>query len=463
MRHKGSGLRLAIVFASSLTLLTIAPAVSFGYGADPDVADPNQTLIPKNAPLPHGESFLYGIAAGIGESDNVTLVPTDKVSQTIALVDADIDYKEHSRLFEADAKGSFRYLDYLQNAYSNQLIGRFDGTGRIAIIPERVSWVVQDSFGQAQIDQLQPLTPLNSENVNFLTTGPDAQLRLGPVVFLDMSARYARTTYETNPFDSNRLLGSVSLGRILSARSSVSIDGSYLRVLFDNTVANTDFDRGSIFGHYEITGARTDLSTNLGVTKAEQGAESITAPNLKLEISRKLSADSKLILTIGRDLTDASTGFLNLQAGAIGGIITAAPAITLTNYTVTYGSLGWQYLRNRTTVGLSGIWEKDSYASQPLQDVWRGTAQFNIERKLSREFTAQLLGSVYRTDYTNTGFAETDGLIGAALTYRAGRGLEVKLRYDHASRTVSVAGSGYIENRAILTVGYRPRIAQQDL
>ena len=34
---------------------------------------------------------LYGVDVGIGETDNVTLVQTDKVSQTIAITDADFD------------------------------------------------------------------------------------------------------------------------------------------------------------------------------------------------------------------------------------------------------------------------------------------------------------------------------------------------------------------------------------
>src|SRR5271167_2717836 len=153
MSLKAGVQRLSIAFASTLTLLTIVPAVSFSYDADADVADPNN-LVPKNAPIPHGESFIYGVDAGIGESDNVTLVSTNKISQTIAIADTDFDFKQQSRIFDVDAKGIFSYLDYLQNAYTGQLIGRFDGIGRAAVIPERLTWVLQESFGQAQIDPL---------------------------------------------------------------------------------------------------------------------------------------------------------------------------------------------------------------------------------------------------------------------------------------------------------------------
>ena len=70
----------------------------------------------------------------------------------VALADADFDYTQKSRRLDVDAKGNFTYLDYLQGAYGSQLIGRFDGMAHLAIIPERIVWVLQDDFGQAAID-----------------------------------------------------------------------------------------------------------------------------------------------------------------------------------------------------------------------------------------------------------------------------------------------------------------------
>jgi hypothetical protein len=202
-----------------------------------------------------------------------------------------------------------------------------------------------------------------------------------------------------------------------------------------------------------------------------QGVESLTGPLAKLKLSRKLSAAAKLTLTVGRDITDASTSFSSLQSGAIStigtlggagatGAVSTAPAPQTTgNYTVTYSSLNWQYLRNRTTVSASGQWEKDSYDGQPLLDLTRETAQLTFERQLNRHFSAQLLGSLYRTDYTHTDYAETDGFLGFGVTFREQKGLEIRLRYDHASRIAAGigAGSNYATNLVFLTVGYRPK------
>lgn len=454
---------VSIGIPSALMLVAIAHGQTVNRPLGAGVGDSNSA---SSAQGTRAESLTYGADVGIGESDNVTLVETNKVSQTIAITDLDFDFKEQTRRFDVDAKGNFSYLDFLQNAYSNQLIGRFDGRADVSLIPERVLWVVTESFGQSQIDPFVAVVPTNLQNVNYVATGPDAVFRLGPTVFLDLSARYAKSTYQTDPFDSNTVLGSAALGRALSAQSSISINGSFERVSFDNTEVNTDFDRSSVYAHYEIQGARTELMANLGESKVDQGLVSFAGPAAKLRVLRKLSSVSKLTFTLSRDITDGSTAFANLQGGAIGGIVTAPAALSQNNYTATYGSVGWEYARNRTTIGVSGTWEKDSYHGQPLQDITRSSAEFRLERKLSSVLTAQLLGSLYRTEYTNTDFAETDGLVGGALVFRQGRGLEIKLRYDHTSRIVSGVGvvpgvsAGYRENRAFLTIGYRPRTAQ---
>ena len=454
---------VSIGIPSALMLATIAHG-QVNRAASSAAGDADSTNSAQGA---RAESLAYGADVGIGESDNVTLVQTDKISQTIAIADLDFDLKDQSRRFDVDAKGNFSDLDYLQGAYSNQLIGRFDGRADVALIPERVIWVLTESFGQSQIDPFLAVVPTNLENTNYVATGPDASFRLSPTVFLDLSARYAKTTYQTDPFDSNTVVGSAAVGRALSAQSSASINGSFERVSFDNTEVNTNFDRSSVYAHYEVQGARTQLTANLGATKVDQGLESFTGPNAKLKLLRKLSSVSTLTLTIGRDITDASTAFSNLQSGAIGGIVTAPAAVSLNNYIVTYGSLNWEYARNRTSIGVSGTWEKDSYDGSPLLDLNRSTAEFRIERRLTRALTAQLLGRLYRNEYSNTDFSETDGLVGAALIFRAGRGLEIKLRYDHSSRAVSgiadepgVGNGDYGENRAFLTIGYRPRPAQ---
>jgi hypothetical protein len=409
------------------------------------------------------ESLTYGVDVGVGQSDNITLVETDRISQTMAIAEADFDFKQKSRLLDADVKGNFTYLDYLQGAFSNQLVGRFDGIAHFALIPERLTWVLQDNFGQSGLDPFTPLTPTNLEDVNYVSTGPDLSLRLGGTGFLNMGARVSRVTYETSPFDSNRVSGNIAWGLQLSAVSSVSVNADSERVNFENTMLNTDFDRSDVFMRYEIQGARTDLSADLGGTEIRETDASNTGGLAKIQLARRISPAAKLTFSIGHDLTDAANSFSSLQSGATGIVGTAPAAQTSQSYTVDYASAEWRYERNRTSIAISARWERDRYDTQPLLDNTRGGAELNVERKLSHSFTAQLWGRLYKTNYPHavvapqTGSSDyTDGLIGAALAWHHGRGLEVRLRAEHVSRDAATAGAGFDENRVMLTVGYRP-------
>jgi hypothetical protein len=414
------------------------------------------------------ETLAYGVDVGVGESDNVTLVPTNKVSQTMALADVDFDIKKQSRLLDLSAKGDFTDINYLQGAYGNQVIGRFDGAAHVALIPERLTWALTDHFGQAALDPFTPTTPTNLENINFVSTGPDLNLRLGPTSFFNASARFARAQYQTSPFNSNRLAGNLAWGLQLSAQSSASLNGETERVLFDNTVLNSDFEHTSGFARYEVQGARNDFSADLGATTISQSGSSTTGGLARIQLARKLSAAAKLTLSVGRDLTDASTSFSNLQSGAIGVVGTAPAPLTSNSYTTHYASPGWEYQRNRTTFALSGRWERDVYGGQPQLDYTRSGAEFRVDRRLTRALTAEILGRYYKTDYPHAIVAPANGstgfddeLIAGILTWRHGRGLEVKLKCEHDAR-VAVGINGYRENRAILTVGYRPHTLQAD-
>ncbi|MGO9512645.1 MAG: hypothetical protein ACLP2F_03250 [Steroidobacteraceae bacterium] len=454
---------LSIAFVLVTALAPTAHAQVSPVGAGSSIGVSNN---PAAAPAARAPVLTYGVDAGVGESDNVTLAPTDKISQTIATADADFTVKEQSRLLDVNAKGDFTYLDYLQNAFSSQLLGRFDGVGNLAIVPGRLTWAMRDDFGQAALDPYTPVTPNNIEDVNYFSTGPDLSMRLGGVNFINLSARYARAQYETSPYNSNRGLGTLAVGRDVSAGALVSLNADFERVMFENTAVNTDFDRTSGFGRYELHGARTDFEGDLGATRISQEGPSTNGSLAKVQLSRKLSAAAKLTLTAGRELTDASSSFSTLQTGAIGagGMIGTAPAaLTSNNYTSNYASVGWQYVRNRTTIALVARWEKDTYSGQPQLDVNRPGADFNIQRQLTRAFSTQLLGHFYKTDFPNAAIASNtasskynDWLVGGALTWRHGRGLEIRLRYDHNSHVVSAGGSGYSENRVFLTVGYRP-------
>jgi len=427
--------------------------------------------------------FTYGVDTGIGETDNVSLVPTDKVSQTISITDLDFSLNEQSRLLLAQAKGDFSFLDYLQGAYGSQLVGRFDGIGALGLVPGRLVWVVQDDFGQAALDPYAPVTAGNMENIDYFTTGPNLTLRLGGVNFLNLYLRYSRAQYSGSPFDSNRVSAALALGREISAGASISLNADSEKVFFLDTAANTDYLRSSAYGKYQLQVARTGFEVDLGVTTISDSSSTIATPSLdpglpattiftpahsntgplaRIQLSRQVSPAAKIILSGGRELTDGSSSFSTQQGDATGIIGTANAIQSTATYTRTFASAGWQYVRNRTALELTGRWEKDLYPGEAVYDLRQWSAQFSIRRQIARTLSAQLLGSYTKFEYPgaipapDATTAYADSLVGLMLAWRHGRALEVRLRIDHDVQQAITGGYGYHDNRAFLTVGYRP-------
>ncbi|HEV7136343.1 MAG TPA: hypothetical protein VGN43_06895 [Steroidobacteraceae bacterium] len=415
------------------------------------------------------ELLRYGIAAGIGETDNVNLSPTNPKSQTIAAADLDFDLKRTGSRLDAAARGNFTDLDYLQGAYSNQLLGRFDGLATAKLWSDRLRWVVADDYGEQQTDPFAAMTPVNLQRVNVFSTGPDLTLRPSYSTFVNIEARYSQNSYQSSPFDGHNLLGSAALGRRLSDLSSLSLVVQAEELRFDNTIVNTDFDRREAYARYLIKGARTSIDAQLGATQANDATASWkTSPLVRLQLTRQVSPFSVVTVAGGREFTDAAGSFRSLTSGAGGGIAVAPVSQTTANYQRTYGSAGWEFARLRTTFGFSGEWERDKYDVQSVFDATRAELGFNLGRSITSKLSLNITGSADRYEYLNQGFTDKFGTVGGGVAYRPGRWVIVYARYDHAFRRSSgipsllIGGSGYDENRAFIMIGYRPHSGGMD-
>jgi hypothetical protein len=404
------------------------------------------------------QTASFGVAVGVGETSNVTFAPSDPQSQTISTAELDFGLRRMGPALDLDATGDVEYLDYLQNAYGGQFLGRFDGLAALSLWSDRLKWIVQEDFGQTPLDGFTPVTPDNIENVNVLTTGPDLTLRPATDTFVRFGARYALSDYETSPFDDYRLTGIAGIGQQLSAGSSVSLNADVQEVRFNNTVVNTDFDRQRLYAGYDVQGARTELAVYAGVARVDELEQWTSTPIAQLELTRRLSAMATVKLTAGREYTDLADSFRDLRAGALGGIFVAPiAAVSPENYLSNYvsGSLTLQGVR--TQVSLTGRWERDTYAQQEvLDDVSYGTVQLSVERNLSRTLTAQVLGSATTYHYLYEGFEDRNYMIGGALIAHPAEHIEVKVRYAHNQAT---GGFRYTDDVVFVTVAWRPLAA----
>ncbi len=119
-------------------------------------------LSPVVAALEAGGS----VGLDVIHTDNVRLVESGEEDDQIVTARIGGHVREDSGPLTGDATASLRYLDYLDNSFSDQTYFDLSGTASWEQVRDRLVWNISDYFTQQDIDNLLPGTPDNTEDIN---------------------------------------------------------------------------------------------------------------------------------------------------------------------------------------------------------------------------------------------------------------------------------------------------------
>lgn len=400
----------------------------------------------------------YGAAAGMGETDNVNLSSTDPKAQTLATASLFFDLIRSGSRLDLNAIGNFADTDYLEGAYGNKVLGRFDGLADLTLWEHHLKWLVRDDYGDQQINVLQSLTPLNLQRVNVFSTGPDLTLEPTLTTFVEMQGIYSRNSWQDEPFSGNTDAGSLTAGHRFSHASSISLVGRVEEQHFDNRTVNTNYQVREYYARYFLDGARTRVDLQGGVAQANDTGSWTSSPLVRLSVIRHISPYSVVSVAGGREYSNAMRSFASLASGVTGGIPVGAATQTTGNALRTYGSLTWGYQFSRTSLDFLGSWERQSYDVQSKFNFTLTDIGLNLRRQLTPRLSANIIATLDRGQYVNQGFKNTFGTAGAGLIYHPGTWVVIYGRFDHEFRHSSglAHGFGYDQNRIFVMIGYYP-------
>jgi hypothetical protein len=406
--------------------------------------------------------LTYTVDVGAGNSDNITRVADDEVSETMATAGLALEWQETRRRLNADVSVDADYVEYLDDTYDGEIVGGLDGTLDFSVVPDRLRWLVQDSFGQQSTDPFSPQTPETREDVNYLTTGPTLEFLLGQQL-ARVFATYSLTDYERSALDSDRTVGGFAIGRGTPGSRGFSVNAITESVDFKED-SQTDFDRRSVYASYTIEGARTEISAEAGYTWLElDTGEKSGDPRFQLQVSRELNASSTLRLRAGTQLTDSSEALrssFSTGAGAGGG---AGGAVTSTSdpYQNRFGSLTWDLNKNRTSLSLGVDWSDDSYETQTALDRNRLTYNASVGRQLTSRLSAGLSGSYIDEEFEGSGLTSQNLQYGGSFDWQLGPTIGLRLALDHFERETETGIGEFTENRVFLSFLYRSGTARR--
>lgn len=402
------------------------------------------------------------LRAGVIHSDNVGLTPSDGIAGDIWSAGVGLDIQHYSPRLNLSAKGDVDWLDYPARTFGSGVLGNLNALGNVALVPQTLTWMAQETFGQVLLNPLEAPTPDNRKNVYYFTTGPDLTLHFSDSVALRVGARYSRTDSALTLLDSDRYRGDLALIRALSAHSSVSIEANDELIRYGSAVGAANFDHSEVYAHYEVHGVRTDFGTDLGYTllKPEEGSR--TGGLLaRLTLSRRISASSRLHLFAGSQYSDASDalrsgvtqpGFTQLGGSVLG---TDDPFRTRSL------RARWDFTRSRTTFGIEveRSWEVHQVLTQLDRNSTKASMDFS--RRLRPRWTFTAAVSWLQEDYYDSGYSDHALQARVALDWALGRTLDLLLRYDRTRRSATVVSSEYTENRVGLYAVWSPWAAER--
>jgi len=411
------------------------------------------------------------LSSSVGWSDNISGVATNQQTETMVGVGVQGVIGGNRQRSGLNGRFDLQYTDYVNDKFDDQVNGSADLEGRYELVPEMLSLVVEDTFGQTQTSAFAPSTPETRQNTNFLSAGPDLRFDLpGSLLFLG-SARYVVETYETTQADNTRWQGTGGLHYEFSGRSSLGLLAQAQDVSFSDSAPYDDFSRREMLLRYRIDAPRTTLQADGGRSEFRGRGVQQLRQNMwiyRVTVSRDLTARSEVDLSIGREISDggdlfaasmerfgASGSLRTMGLGAVQAIGNGVLATGDAMKTFHWGA-SWRITGPRSSgyVGVEGREERYFSALSPSRDSLAVFAGFT--RNLSNRMSFGLDVRSGRREAEVTTIKVEDISVTLSGGYAFTQRLALSASFEFTDRKDSGAGGDYGDHRAWVRLGWSP-------
>jgi hypothetical protein len=394
---------------------------------------------------------------GIGYSDNITRLQADEVDETLGSLGLRINALREEGRLTGTLNGDMEFVSYFDDTFDDDVYGRMDLRGRYEFVPDRLAWVLQDSWGQIRSDPFAAPSPLNVENTNWLSTGPEITFYLGSRTRLGLNGRWGAMTYDKSPRDYTSLSGGLELSRQVSERASVALVGNAARIEFDSAGVGNDYDRQETFLRLATEGARTKISVEAGYTAVSDRLKDINDTLLRVTVVRETGPTSRLTLRAGQEFADDGLAFAEFGGPPddVGGSASALGSGD--PFKSRYIGLDWTAGRDRTTFVIGAQVRSETYKtlSGLDRDLW--DLHVSLSRRLAESLTLDL-GVRWEQEQTDDRLLDDDRLqLGLGLVWDASRRVFSRFDVERYSSSSDNVLRDYDETRIWLRVGYRAR------
>ena len=398
----------------------------------------------------------FQLHSSLGYTDNAFQVGSDKTGEAVASAGFDVDYAHKGNRFDFDSRGALNWIEYLQNSRTGYASGALNASALFGKSDDLLQWAAWESFGQLDTDPLAAPTPVNTENVNYFTTGPYLNFNLGGDNRLTVRALYSNANYQKSPYNSNSIDVGASLAHALSASSSVALNVDARRTSMESASLVPDYDIRSAFVSYVAASTRTRFNVDVGYITLHYAGQNSGAPLVSAGLDRRISASSTVYLQLQSGYSSSAESVRG-AAALIAPSSLSAGASSPNPYKQESASIGWNFNRPRTEVSLFSSLTRQRYQNQADLNQNNISVQAQVLYRLRPSVAAVVSVRRETEKYRTLGADVTQTTLIAGLTKTFTR-VGLTVRFERFDRGGTNNGNNivavYDENRVGLYVTY---------
>ena len=412
----------------------------------------------------------YGVGLSATYESNSFRTTTDPRRELYESFMVAASIRENNSDLSLRALAQIEHRHFTQHTFSDDTTTFLDGAALWTIAPQRLTWALDDTFREVQVNVTAPDTPGNRTKSNTLSTGPDLTFALDSADSVIVGGRYGRFDVENSNTDNKRYGGYLRGVHLLSLQSKVSLNAEVNRVFFEPEA--TPFPnvlQNNFYGRYESLYAGSGATLDLGKTHVAQldGGQTLDGPIARLTLFKAFSLESTVRLSYSDQISDTYSDLLrgitlagvpnDPAAVVVQGLATAAL------YHSKLGSAAYLNQGGRFQYTLVATGRKVDFATLDedyeertgrmyLAWVQSGAMRFSASFDYSRRTYQTLLvdpatpGSALRQDIDKNYIATVE--------YRLNQSLTATLVANLIRRDSNVPAVSYIDRRAMLLLGY---------
>ncbi len=418
------------------------------------------------AALPGAASAVeldYQVGVSLLHSDNLNLGQNNEIAENVLSPSIHVTAEETSSTVQLKAVGDLQYLDYLGNKFDNEVRGQFNGKLNWSVLPDRMSFVMEDYLSRQPISVLNSFSPTNQQQINVFVAGPSFYARLGDATRAQFDLRYSNSYAEkSKEFNGDRYNAAMRLVRELSARDRLSLTVEATKANFDRGgIAATDYKRYDAYLGFTRKLKSVNLGFDLGYSQldVDNTFNTASAPLVRGNLEWNVTPRSAFTADFSYQFADAAEDLVtragDLQGAIISDISTADVLVGPSVFRQRRVELGYQFTGERLTVQLHPQYQRIRYEDPLTPDQQSRGGYLEVGYKILPRTTISFLAAQDTREFDDLSRRDRDRTFNLGLRHAFTRHLSARLDLQNRRRDSSIALQSYNENAVIVAFSYQ--------